>query len=242
MHIDDWRHADEATLAAALAAKRQAKSTQLLPLEQGVPCDISLQPSPVVFTAGFGIRGKTLFSERVADTFGPLGWVISQGPQVALDAQVAHVDDGILINWDVRLDAFPEHVLPRLLACYRALLHLAARQAGVFDRPLSQLLAQCTPDALAQQAPVRQVLHRLLARVAPEASLHDHDDIHRLALPDAGVNALLAVLNKYLAAALTAQDLAAHPSPAALAALICQRSPEAGRHAKTLLAALAPQH
>lgn len=31
----------------------------------------SLQPSPVVFTAGFGIRGKTLFSERVADTFGP---------------------------------------------------------------------------------------------------------------------------------------------------------------------------
>jgi len=39
-----------------------------------------------------------------------------------------------------------------------------------------------------------------------------------------------------------AQDLAAHSSPAALAALICQRSPEAGRHAKTLLAALAPQH
>lgn len=69
------------------------------------------------------------------------------------------------------------------------------------------------PDALAQQAPVRQVLHRLLARVAPEAGLHDHDDIHRLPLPDAGVNALLTVLNKYLAAALTAQDLAAHPSP-----------------------------
>ena len=126
----------------------------------------SLQPSPVVFTAGFGIRGKTLFSERVTDTFGRLGWVISQGPQVALDAQVAHVDDGILINWDVRLDAFPEQVLPRLLACYRALLH--GRTAnGAFDRPLSQLLAQCTPDALAQQAPVRQVLHRLLARVAP---------------------------------------------------------------------------
>jgi len=149
---------------------------------------------------------------------------------------------GILINWDVRLDAFPEQVLPRLLTCYRALLHLVARQTAAFDRPLSHLLAQCTPDALAQQAPVRQVLHRLLARVAPEAGLRDHDDIHRLALPDAGVNALLTVLNKYLAAGLTAQDLAAHSSPAALAALICQRSPEAGRHAKTLLAALAPQH
>ena len=71
--------------------------------------------------------------------------------------------------------------------------------------------------------------------------MRDHDDIRRLALPDAGVNALLTVLNKYLAAGLTAQDLAAHSSPA-LAALICQRSPEAGRHAKTLLAALAPQH
>ncbi|HGY5663492.1 TPA: glutamate racemase, partial [Serratia marcescens] len=82
----------------------------------------------------------------------------------------------------------------------------------------------------------------LLARVAPEAGLRDHDDIRRLALPDAGVNALLTVLNKYLAAGLTAQDLAAHSSPAALAALICQRSPEVGRHAKTLLAALAPQH
>lgn len=36
----------ETTLAAALAAKRQAKSTQLLPLEQGVPCDISLSLLP----------------------------------------------------------------------------------------------------------------------------------------------------------------------------------------------------
>ena len=170
----------------------------------------SLQPSPVVFTAGFGIRGKTLFSERVTDTFGRLGWVISQGPQVALDAQVAHVDDGILINWDVRLDAFPEQVLPRLLACYRALLH--GRTAnGAFDRPLSQLLAQCTPDALAQQAPVRRAAPAAGAG-GPEAGLRDHDDIRRLALPDAGVNALLTVLNKYLAAGLTAQDLAAHSS------------------------------
>ena len=45
MHLDDWRHADTATLAAALAAKRR-KSTQLLPLEQGVPCDISLSLLP----------------------------------------------------------------------------------------------------------------------------------------------------------------------------------------------------
>ena len=38
-----------------------------------------------------------------------MNWVISQGPQVALDAQVAHVDDGILVNWDIRLDALPKN-------------------------------------------------------------------------------------------------------------------------------------
>ncbi|CAI0931887.1 Phenyloxazoline synthase MbtB [Serratia ficaria] len=201
----------------------------------------NLQPSPVVFTAGFGIRGKTLFSEQVTRTFGPLGWVISQGPQVALDAQVAHNDDGILINWDVRLDAFPEPVLPRLLACYQALLRQAARQSDAFGQPLSQLLARCVPDALAQQAPVRQLLHRLLARAAPGAALSDDDDIRRLQLPDAGLNAVLGVLNKYLATALTPQDVANHCTPATLAALICERAPGAAEGARTLLKALAPQ-
>lgn len=126
----------------------------------------SLQPSPVVFTAGFGIRGKTLFSERVTDTFGRLGWVISQGPQVALDAQVAHVDDGILINWDVRLDAFPEQVLPRLLACYRALLH---RPHGKRGRSIARCRS-CWRNARPTRWRSRRrcaVLHRLLARVAP---------------------------------------------------------------------------
>ena len=126
----------------------------------------SLQPSPVVFTAGFGIRGKTLFSERVTDTFGRLGWVISQGPQVALDAQVAHVDDGILINWDVRLDAFPEQVLPRLLACYRALLHGRTANGGVRSPAVAAAGAMHARRAGAAGAGA-PVLHRLLARVAP---------------------------------------------------------------------------
>ena len=39
-----------------------------------------------------------------------MNWVISQGPQVALDAQVAHVDDGILVNWDIRLDALHQRM------------------------------------------------------------------------------------------------------------------------------------
>lgn len=66
-----------------------------------------LQYSPIVFTAGFGISDGVLFSERVDRQLGELAWVISQGPQVALDAQVAWIGDEILINWDVREDAFP---------------------------------------------------------------------------------------------------------------------------------------
>ena len=104
----------------------------------------SMQPSPVVFTAGFGIRGKALFSDNVTRTFGPLEWVISQGPQVALDAQVAHANGGILINWDVRMDAFPDGLLPQLFATYGTLLKQAANQPGSFNLPLAQWLAQCS--------------------------------------------------------------------------------------------------
>lgn len=198
----------------------------------------SMQPSPVVFTAGFGIRGKALFSDQVTRTFGPLDWVISQGPQVALDAQVAHANGGILINWDLRMDAFPDRLPQQLFATYSTLLQQAARHPGSFRRPLAQLLSQCLPET---QAPVRQLLHRLLARVAPGVRLRDDDDITALPLPEAALLALLGVLNKYLSVALTAQDLAAHPTPAALAALICERDPNAAEGAKMLLNVLTPQ-
>jgi non-ribosomal peptide synthetase component F len=201
----------------------------------------SMQPSPVVFTAGFGIRGKALFSDNVSRTFGPLEWVISQGPQVALDAQVAHANGGILINWDVRLDAFPDGLLPQLFATYGALLKQAANQPGSFNLPLAQWLAECCAPALARQMPVRQLLHRLLARVVPDARLSDDDDINALPLPQDGLPALLAVVNKYLSVALTPADVAANPSPAALAALICRQAPNAAEGAQMLLKVLTPK-
>lgn len=79
-----------------------------------------LQYSPIVFTVGFGIPGGVLFSERVDKQLGELGWVISQGPQVALDAQVAWIGDQILINWDVREDAFPPGQLHQLFTRFHA--------------------------------------------------------------------------------------------------------------------------
>lgn len=80
------------------------------------------QLAPVVFTAALALAGNDLFSERVHRVFGSMDWVISQGPQVALDAQVANVNGGILINWDIRLDALPEDWITRLFESFITLL------------------------------------------------------------------------------------------------------------------------
>ncbi|HFG3752780.1 TPA: amino acid adenylation domain-containing protein [Escherichia coli] len=102
----------------------------------------SLQYSPVVFTAGFGIRGGALFSERVREQLGTLNWVISQGPQVALDAQVAWYGDEILINWDVRADAFKPGLPERLFTHFHALASRLAQQPDHIHNPVSQWLAR----------------------------------------------------------------------------------------------------
>jgi hypothetical protein len=71
--------------------------------------------------------------------------------------------------------------------------------------------------------------------------LGDDDDINTLQLPQAGLLALLEVVNKYLPVALTPADVATHPTPAALAALICERAPHADEAVQMLLKVLAPK-
>ena len=67
----------------------------------------TVQASPIVFTSGMDVEGANLFSDLVTQTFGKMNWVISQGAQVTLDAQIAPAYDGIFVNWDVRMDVFP---------------------------------------------------------------------------------------------------------------------------------------
>ncbi|WP_067695827.1 non-ribosomal peptide synthetase [Nocardia jejuensis] len=74
----------------------------------------------VVFTSGLDLG--ELFSERVLRTFGEPVWIISQGPQVDLDAQVVELNGGILVNWDIRRDALPEGVAEAMFAEFRSLL------------------------------------------------------------------------------------------------------------------------
>ena len=56
--------------------------------------------SPIVFTSALGLGD--LFSQQATDVLGDPSWIVSQGPQVLLDAQVTEVAGGLLLNWDVR--------------------------------------------------------------------------------------------------------------------------------------------
>jgi mycobactin phenyloxazoline synthetase len=118
--------------------------------------------APVVFTSALGLG--ELFCADVTDAFGTPGWIISQGPQVSLDAQVTEFDGGVLVNWDVREDVFPPGVIDAMFAHHiDELLRLAA--ADDWDAP--------DPPALpATQRAVRDAANSRSAAPSGEA-LHD---------------------------------------------------------------------
>ncbi len=74
--------------------------------------------APVVYTSALNLG--ELFADKVTETFGEPVWIISQGPQVLLDAQVTEVRGGLLLNWDVRASAFPEGMIDAMFARYCA--------------------------------------------------------------------------------------------------------------------------
>ncbi|WP_336085444.1 amino acid adenylation domain-containing protein [Nocardia sp. SSK8] len=74
----------------------------------------------VVFTSGLDLG--ELFSERVTRVFGEPVWIISQGPQVDIDAQVAELNGGLLVNWDIRRDALPAGVAEAMFTEFRRIV------------------------------------------------------------------------------------------------------------------------
>ena len=94
------------------------------------------QLAPVVVTAALDLPGGTLLSPRVGRQFGEMNWAISQGPQVALDAQFAAVERGLLINWDIRLDALPEAWVTAMFDDFVACVRNIAAQPEGFDLPI----------------------------------------------------------------------------------------------------------
>ena len=87
--------------------------------------------SPVVFTSALGLG--ELFSPTVTEVFGTPGWIVSQGPQVLLDAQVTEVDGGLLLNWDVRVSELDESVARSMFDQYVRVLDMLVR--GDWDHP-----------------------------------------------------------------------------------------------------------
>ncbi|WP_459549284.1 non-ribosomal peptide synthetase [Nocardia sp. X0981] len=85
--------------------------------------------APIVYTSALNLG--ELFAETVTATFGEPVWIISQGPQVLLDAQVTEVGGGLLLNWDVRESAFPAGMVEVMFARYtEAVTRLCEGDAG----------------------------------------------------------------------------------------------------------------
>lgn len=119
--------------------------------------------APVVFTSALGLG--ELFSADVTGQFGRPGWIISQGPQVLLDAQVTEFDGGVLVNWDVRDGVFAPGVIDAMFAHHvDELLRLAAAD-DPWDAP--------GPSALpAAQRAVRDTVNGRTAAPSGEALHH----------------------------------------------------------------------
>lgn len=74
---------------------------------------------PVVFTSTLGFKDETI---RTSDKKFVLTYKISQTPQVLIDCQISEEKDGILINWDVRRDAFPNGLISSAFSEFTAIL------------------------------------------------------------------------------------------------------------------------
>lgn len=173
-----------------------------------------LQTAPVVFTAGLGIAGGALFDPQVERAFGRMNWVVSQAPQVALDAQVAALDDGILVNFDVRLDALPETWVRRTFEAYVALLRDVAADPARLDGGPVPSVADMPEDGQARATEsMLLALHRRLAPGLPVAG-----DRPIAASARSGIAAFLAT---YLPASAPSQEaIGADTTPRLLASLV----------------------
>ncbi|MYS86077.1 non-ribosomal peptide synthetase [Embleya scabrispora] len=131
--------------------------------------------APIVYTSALGLG--ELFDAEVRGLFGEPTWIVSQGPQVLLDAQITEVRGGLLVNWDVREDAFPDRVADAMFAAYRELLTRLGSARADWREPIGELLP----------AAQRAVLDRVNATDAPRShrALHDGFFAHAATRPHA---------------------------------------------------------
>ncbi|WP_331767528.1 amino acid adenylation domain-containing protein [Embleya sp. NBC_00896] len=131
--------------------------------------------APIVYTSALGLG--ELFDPDVRRLFGEPSWILSQGPQVLLDAQITEVRGGLLVNWDIRENAFPDGVADAMFAAYRELVTRLGTAEADWRLPIPDLLP----------AAQRTVLDRVNATDAPRShrALHDGFFAHAAARPHA---------------------------------------------------------
>jgi amino acid adenylation domain-containing protein len=89
--------------------------------------------APVVYTNAQGLGD--VYDQELQRCFGAPVWIVSQGPQVWLDAQVTELDGGLLLNWDVRDDVLEPGVADAAFDRYRALVDALIEDPAAWGRP-----------------------------------------------------------------------------------------------------------
>jgi aryl carrier-like protein len=87
----------------------------------------------VVFTSALSLGD--LVAAEVLARFGEPVWIVSQGPQVLLDAQITEFGGGVLINWDSREEMFVPGVLDAMFTAFHLLLIRLAEGEDAWERP-----------------------------------------------------------------------------------------------------------
>ncbi|MFH0245590.1 amino acid adenylation domain-containing protein [Streptomyces sp. HK10] len=129
----------------------------------------------VVYTSGLNLG--ELFRDSVIESFGDPVWIISQGPQVVLDAQVVELRGGLLLNWDVREHAFPAGMMDMMFRRHRELIEELLGDDADWERRVDQGLP---PEQAEVRARVNATDHP-----APGRLLHQGFFEHAASVPDA---------------------------------------------------------
>lgn len=119
--------------------------------------------APIVYTSALGLG--ELFPAAVKQHFGTASWIISQGPQVWLDAQVTELDGGLLVNLDAREGAFAPGVLDAMFEAHGRLLEYLLEDEAAWRQPVPPLLP-------AEQLRIRAAANATTAPVSGKR-LHD---------------------------------------------------------------------
>ncbi|MFD3534700.1 amino acid adenylation domain-containing protein [Streptomyces sp. NPDC058664] len=130
--------------------------------------------APVVFTSALDLG--ELFGQDVERCLGEPAWIVSQGPQVLLDAQITELHDGLLVNWDVRADAFPDGTAEAMFAAFTDLMGRVA-DGTAWDVPVGPLATEA-------QLAVRAETNRTDGPM-PEQPLHQAFFARAATTPDA---------------------------------------------------------